>query len=88
MADRHLSPRSPGDQIAALEVLGRRRNKNLERRPLDLRRIRVLGAYLQGADLQGAILNGAVLPGTSFFGARLSSATLSDADLSNWALRI
>jgi hypothetical protein len=74
-------PRSPADVIAALEVLARRHNVNLERRPLDLRRIRVVGAHLDRANLQGAILNGAVLPRTSFEDALLSDATLSDADL-------
>lgn len=76
-------PRSSADLIAALEVLGRRHDVHLERRPLDLRRIRVVGAYLDGADLQGAILNGAVLPGTSFEDAHLKDAKLSDADLSS-----
>jgi Pentapeptide repeats (8 copies) len=76
-------PRSPGDLIAALEVLGRRHNAHLERRPLDLRRIRVVGAHLENANLQHAILNGVVLPGTSFIDARLNYAMLSDADLSS-----
>jgi Pentapeptide repeats (8 copies) len=76
-------PRSSADLIAALEVLGRRHDVHLERRPLDLRRIRVVGAYLDRANLHGAILNGAVLPGTSFEDAFLEGASLSDADLSN-----
>jgi len=74
-------PRSPADLIAALEVLARRHNANLERRPLDLRRIRVVGAHLDRANLQGAILSGSVLPGTSFVDALLNNARLSDADL-------
>jgi hypothetical protein len=74
-------PRSSADLIAALEVLGRRHDAHLERRPLDLRRIRVIGAHLESADLEGAILNGAILSRTNLKYARLRSAKLSDAQL-------
>jgi hypothetical protein len=72
--------RSPADLIAALEVIGRREG-HVERRPLDLRRIRVKGAHLEGANLRGAVLNAVELPWSYMQGADLSDATLSDADL-------
>ena len=72
--------RSDADTIAALEVLGRRADRG-ERRPLDLRRIRVKGAHLADANLRGAVLNGVELPWSNLRGADLRGATLSDADI-------
>jgi uncharacterized protein YjbI with pentapeptide repeats len=71
---------SEADLKAALEVLGRRAERD-ERRPLDLRRIRVKGAHLEHANLREALMNGAELQWTALEDADLRGARLSDADL-------
>lgn len=71
---------SPADMKAALEVLGRRADHG-ERRPLDLRRVRVKGAHLEAANLRGALLNGAELQWAFLQGTDLRGAILSDVDL-------
>jgi hypothetical protein len=78
--------RSPPDVTAALEVVGRR-SQRYERRTMDLRRIRVKGAYLEGARFDGALLNGVELPWAELRHANLHGARLSDADLTFADLR-
>ena len=51
------------------------------RRPLDLQREDLHGAWLQGLDMAGADMNNANLQGANLIGARLQGATLRSANL-------
>ncbi|MBI4577344.1 MAG: pentapeptide repeat-containing protein [Planctomycetes bacterium] len=76
-----------GEVQAVLTVLGRRRWREVEPGPLDLRGTDLARAFLREAHLEGVVLEGARLEGADLWGAHLERARLGGADLHGASLQ-